>query len=192
MKIDNWQKIYGESYSAENGTYLVTVEDNLGERFVTFAEYNNREWIINGNNLMNQSSCKVVAFFNQDINKIIDAYDGPIQKFKIGDIIVWDDKKYGKSWMVINGFDFPSDIAARAAIGKSVGIVYTDFCPSSLTRDNVRLADENERIDIINQIVEYYKSYVNGNGEAIGKTILEYDFLKSANNEIYEMVKEQL
>lgn len=192
MKVDKWQRIYGTNYFAENGPYLVTVEDSLGRRFTTFAEYKNGEWIIIGNGLMVQSSCRVVAFLDQDINNIIEAYDGPTQKFKVGDTIVWDDKEYGKCWMVIKGFDFPSDMAARAAIGKNVSIVYTDFSPGSLTSDNARLADENELNDIINQITEHYKSYYNIKGEFIGKTILELDYLKSANKEIYEMVKEQL
>lgn len=192
MKVDNWQAIYGTNYSAENGTYLVTVEDTLGRRFTSFAENKNGVWTINGNNLMDQSSCRAVAFLNQDINKIIDAYEGPIQKFKKGDVIVWDDKEYGKCWMVIKGFDFPSDMATRAAIGKNITTVYTDFSPESLTSDNARLADENELNDIINQITEHYKSYYNIKGEFIGKTILELDYLKSANNEIYEIVKEKL
>ena len=92
--------------------------------------------------------------------------------------------------MVIGGFDYPSDIAARAAVGKGVGCIYSDFVPSRA--ENQHLADENELNDIKTQLVEYYKSITNAKGENISLEYLELCDLKNVNFELYQYIKEKI
>lgn len=179
----NWKTIYGGNHHIDEGFHIVTIENSIGGRFVTLAEYKDTQWKVQKD--VPFSDYKVVAFLKDNVNNFVEHYSGPTNHFKKGDVIVWDE-----GWMVIGSFDYPSDIAARAAVGRCHNLIYDDFVPSRA--ENQHLADENELNDIKTQLVDYYKSKTNARDENISLEYLELCDLKSVNSELYQYIKEKI
>ena len=120
------------------------------------------------------------------------------QQFSKGDIIVWHDRtdkeKSVLCWMIISGFDYPSDRAARARIGKSYNqysynssVIYGGWCPNNFGED-VRLANDEEIGSILIELSNYYQ---HGFKEGIGEEILKLD-LHGFRDDLYEKILEMM
>lgn len=181
IKFENWVTVRANNIKIENGPYLVTIINQLDIRKVEYATYNDGVWTINDSE--QHKNWEVIAYIpNLPMNVI--PYDKSIQKFKRGDIIVWDDKYGNHNWMIIDSFDYPSDRAARAAIGKLfvdefTNVIYTSWVPSYYS-DFARFATEEEIDTICLELRDHYRLEHN-------RRILELE-LKNPRKDIYERV----
>ncbi len=159
---DKWKKVNGFNGTINNGAYIVTLENKVGQRTIDMATYINGVWALNR---YNTQLWTVIAYID-DISTTLIPFEGNIQKFKKGDVIVWHDnndiKKTIMCWMVIGSFDYESDRAARAQIGKSyfsqeIQTIYNSWVPNNFGED-VRLATDTEVNIICDELATYYKT----------------------------------
>ena len=135
-----------------------------------------------------------------NVSNITDKKDEPKtkQKFSKGDIIVWHDnsdkEKSVLCWMIISNFDYPSDRAARARVGKSYNqysykssVIYGGWCPNNFGED-VRLANDEEVGSILIELSNYYQHEFK---EGIGEEILKIDLL-GFRDDLYEKILEMM
>ena len=171
---ENWIRV-DNSTNIQNGAYLVTIIDNSGHRRTELATYSNRVWTINDKD--KNELCYVVAYYNNKILDTFTPYQGDISKFKKGDIIVWTHSQYKDKtcWMLIKSFDYPSDRAARALIGRNwyseTGSVYGDWVPNSFG-DDCHLATNEEKQKIyLDILVHFMNDYVIFKGTSMEKNL---------------------
>ena len=165
---DKWVPVNSKNPSS-NGTYIVTVTNNTNKRVIAFAVYTtDNGWTLLANK-GDSAQWKIIAYI-PDINDMIMPYSGTIQTFAVGDIITWTHPQYKDKicWMLISSFDYASDNAARATIGRNwygdEGLVYTNWVPDFFGND-CHLATVEERKKIyIDMFVHFKKDYIIGKG----------------------------
>lgn len=184
---EKWKPI--ANLNITNGCYLVTVVNQVNNRYVDIATYTDGVWVFN-NNILNETSVKVVAII--DNVRDLEPYDKPVMKFNKGDIIVWTHPEHKtECWMIISSFDYLADNAARAVIGKlafpDCYKIYNDFCPGYLN-DDVHIATEDEKKRIYDEIVYTYYNDITMHGY----TLMEMDLKKYPMilNELKELWRE--
>ena len=186
---DKWVRTKGDTKPLDNGAYVVTIIDELDTRKVELAMYFNGTWVLN--NADQHKDCRVIAYM-KDIQSTFFPFEGTIQEFSKGDIIVWhnnaDKNKTVMCWMLIGSFDYPSDRAARAVVGKEyfsqdVQTTYDNWTPNNFG-DDVRLATETEINIITEEMLHYYKTQFITKFGNVGKEIMKID-LEEIKPDIY-------
>ena len=189
---EKWIPITGNVKLIDNGAYFVTLIDSCDRRKIELATYLNGTWVPNNPSL--NEGCKVIAYLPTITDNIL-PFDGNIQRFKVGDVIVWnnDDDKEKKvmCWMIIGSFDYPSDRAARAKVGKEyfskdVQTTYTGWSPNKFGK-NTRLATDDEISKICDELLIYYKTNFNVHNNNVGKSMLKLD-LQELRPDLYDRI----
>lgn len=146
----------------KNGPYLVTAVNSVDSRTIGYALYNeNTGWTFLAND-GEEKRWNIIAYL-PEINHLMEPYLKPVMKFQKGDIIVWTHPTYKKtSWMLIRSFDYQSDKAARAVIGKSwfgndMFTIYGDWVPNNFG-DDVHIATEEEKQVIYKEMLNHFKN----------------------------------
>ena len=177
---EKWVVTKGNTKPLDNGAYVVTIIDGLDHRKVELAMYLNGTWVLN--NADRHTNCRVIAYM-KDIQSTFVPFEGTIQEFSKGDIIVWhndaDKNKTVMCWMLIGSFDYPSDRAARAVVGKEyfsqdVQTTYGNWVPNNFGKD-VRLATETEINIVTEEMLNYYKTQFVARYANVGKEIMRID-----------------
>lgn len=189
---EKWEPITNSNRIIENGAYIVTLLGPYDRRKTEVATYFNGTWVVN--NPDRNNGYKVIAYMLNPEDSII-PYEGSVQQFKVGDIIVWnndkDTEKRIMCWMLIGSFDYPSDRAARAKVGKEyfskdIQTIYTGWCPNNFGK-NVRLATDDEVSKICDELLNYYKTNFKVSGRNVGRAMIALD-LHELRPDLYDRI----
>lgn len=195
-----WSKVTDKT-PKNSGTYITTLlHKTHGHRETSMCEYKDGRWVLP--KAYDNNIWRVIAFIENI--KSISPYNGRVQEFNKGDIIVWtrkDDETNTMLWMIISSFDYEADNAARAAIGKeffyttdACGTIthkwfttYEDWVPNEFGND-VHIATEEEKEKVYKEIIKHYKTY-GKKGYSLMETILKrkhYDIFTIIDNLWYK------
>jgi len=189
---EKWIPIMNSNRTIENGAYIVTLLGPCDRRKTEVATYFNGTWVVN--NPDRNNGYKVIAYMLNLEDNII-PYEGSVQQFKVGDIIVWNnDKDVEKRimcWMLIGSFDYPSDRAARAKVGKEyfskdIQTIYTGWSPNNFGK-NTRLATDDEVSKICDELLNYYKTNFNVSNRNVGRAMIALD-LQELRPDLYDRI----
>lgn len=146
----------------EDGPYLVTIANYIEHRKVVFGLFQSGHGWTLLTDLYDATNWKIIAYL-PSVDNYIAPYEKPVMKFTKGDFIVWTHPKHKKmSWMVISSFDYQSDNAARALIGKNwyndeVYTIYGDWVPNKFG-DDCHIATNEEKLIIYDEMLNHFKN----------------------------------